>query len=682
MKTPFVRRRLLAATLAAAVLPAARTVRAQSAPAESAPCDDFEHHVNGAWRDSVALPPDRARIGSFDDLRQQNTRVLQRALAAALANRDPLDTPGKRLAADHYASGIDTAAIERNGLGAVAPLLAAIDALSDRAQLAPTIAALVEVAVSAPIALTVAPDARDKQRHRVVLSQAGLGLPDRDDYFREDARAREVRQAYREYVARLLALSGAGAERALRDAAAVMVFETRLAHASLKRTEMRDPNALYNLKRVADLAGTGGGLDWAAVLAALGLAQADAVVVSQPGFVDAVNAMAREVPLSAWQAYLRVHLLDALAPALPAAWQDARFAFRGGVLRGQRERMARSEEVIDLISGPLGQAPLAEGLGQIYVATAFSPAAKARAVAMVEDIRAALRQRIGRLDWMSAATRARAAAKLDAMVLQIGFPERWKNYEGLAIDAKDFAGNELRLARWETARRHARLSQPVDRTEWFTSPHTVNAFAGGFNNIVFPAGILQPPFFDAAGDDAANFGGIGAVIGHEITHHFDDRGRRFDEVGNLADWWTAEDAAAYQQRADRLAAQYAAYAPLPGHSINGVQTLGENISDLGGVAIAFDGLQRALARQPPASVSPAGAAAPSPAQRFFIAYATVWRQKIRAEALITQLRSGQHAPSRYRVLGPLVNLPAFAQAFACPPESPMARQDSERISIW
>jgi predicted metalloendopeptidase len=246
------------------------------------------------------------------------------------------------------------------------------------------------------------------------------------------------------------------------------------------------------------------------------------------------------------------------------------------------------------------------------------------------------------------------------------------------IDPRDFAGNWLRAMRYESARRRAGLAEPVDRSEWFSSPHIVNAFAGGFNNIVFPAGILQPPFFDPAADDATNYGGIGAVIGHEIIHHFDDRGRRFDEVGNLADWWTAEDAAAYQARADRLAAQFSAYAPLPGHSINGVNTLGENLSDLGGVKIAFDGLLRALTRTPP----PAVAGQPTPQQKFFISYATLWRDKMRAEALITQLRSGQHSPARFRVLGPLSNVPAFGEAFGCPPGSPMQRAEAERIAIW
>jgi putative endopeptidase len=681
------RRRLLAAAAASLFTPALRPARAQSA---AAPCDDFDAYVNGAWRAATPLPDDRARIGSFDALREHNQRVLVQALEAALGDRARLDTPGKRLAADYYASGMDHAAIERRGTEAVQPLLAAIDALSDRAQLPALIGELARLLIAAPVAIAVMPDARDKRRHRVTLNQSGLGLPDRDDYFREDARAREVREGYRAYLARLLVLGGASETEAVRGTAAAMVFETRLAHASLKRTEMRDPGKLYNPMTVAQLAGKAGGLDWSALLGALDLGAADTVIVGQPGFLEAVNTLAREVPLSAWKTYLRLRLLDEAAAVLPLAWQEARFAFRSQVLRGLKQRPPRQEEVLDLISGPLGNAPLAEGLGELFVAYAFSPQARSRAISMVADIKAAMQARIEKLDWMTAPTKVRAMAKLQAMALQIGYPDRWKTYDKLAIDPTDHAGNWLRAARYESARRFARLAQAVDRNDWFSSPHTVNAFAGGFNNIVFPAGILQPPFFDAAADEATNFGGIGAVIGHEITHHFDDRGRRFDEVGNLADWWTADDAAAYTARAERVAAQYSAYAPLPGHAINGVQTLGENISDLGGVQIAYDGLQIALAREAgqaavkSAAKSSADAAAgqPTPSQKFFLSYATIWRDKMRAEALITQLRSGQHSPARFRVLGPLANTPAFAQAFACAPDSPMLRPQAERITIW
>ena len=333
--------------------------------------------------------------------------------------------------------------------------------------------------------------------------------------------------------------------------------------------------------------------------------------------------------------------------------------------------------MIVAITGNFGSEPLAEGLGQLYVARAFSPEARARAVAMVEDIKVAMRSSIQRLDWMSAPTKTRAIGKLDAMVLKIGFPDRWKTYQGLVIARDDYSGNWLRANVREFQQRLADLGQPVDRTRWFTSPHLVNAFAGGLNEIVFPAAILQPPFFSAQADDAVNFGGIGAVIGHEITHHFDDRGRQYNEVGNLQEWWSAEDAARYKERAAKVAQQYSAYAPLPGQTINGQQTLGENISDLGGVTLAYDGLQSALKRGTTNKID-----GYTPEQRFFLSFATIWRTKTRTEALIDQLRTDSHSPGRYRVLGPLANVPAFAQAFSCPPGAPMMRPASEQISIW
>lgn len=667
------RRRLLCCAVLSAL--AGRSAAADVA----APCIDFDAYVNGAWRAATELPPDRARIGSFDGLRQHNQRVLAAALGDGLADRRLLDTQGKRLAADYYASGMDGAAIERAGSATIRPLLDQLAALRDRAALPQAIALAARLGIDAPVAIGVAPDARDKRRHRLSLRQSGLGLPDRDDYFRDDARSRQLRDAYRGYLRRLLALAGAEAAAAARDADAAFAFEARLAQASLKRNEMRDPNRLYNPLAVAQLRGAAGGLDWPALFETLGLGRAHLAIVAQPGFVDGVNALARDASLESWRCYLTLRLLDEAAPVLPAAWQDAHFAYRSGALRGLRERPPRSEEVIDQISGRYGQSPLAQGLGELFVARAFSPQAKARALQMTRDIQAALRARIAGLPWMGAPTRARAIAKLDALTLQIGYPDRWKRYDGLRIDPRDYAGNWLRAAQHETAHRSARLDAPVDRGEWTTAPHIVNAFAGGFNNIVFPAGILQPPFFDPAADDAANYGAIGAVIGHEITHHFDDRGRLFDGAGNLADWWDAADAAAYRARADRLAAQFSAYEPLPGQPIDGVLTLSENISDLGGLQIAYDGLQLALARAPAAPPAPGQ---PTPAQRFFISYATIWRDKMRAEALSTQLRSDGHSPARFRVLGTLANTPAFGAAFACPAGSPMLRAADERVEIW
>lgn len=669
-------------------------------------CTDFWTHVNGAWEADTPIPPDRSRIGSFDAVRDANRNVLRAALEEAASRPKTLDTPGKRLAATYFASGMNTEAIERRGLSSLAPLLAEIDALRDASALPRIVARLHRAGVGAPFALRVAPDSKDKRRYALHFAQAGLGLPDRDDYESDADVSRRLRAAYRAYAVQLLMHAEGGTEpdAAARAAArfdAVFALERRLAAASMTRVAMRDPNALYNPLAASALAKQAPGFDWNAYLRELGVGGAVApvassgavaadasdapggriVIVMQPAFARAVGDAAAQVPIAAWRTYLKLRLLDAAAPYLPRAYTDAHFAFHSRTVRGAQKPRPRADVIIDTLSGPFGQATLAEGLGEIFVARAFSPAAKARALAMVDDIRAALAARIERLSWMSDATKARALRKLDAMALKIGYPDRWKTYDGLRLERDDYVGNWLRANEWDVADQLARLDAPVDRTRWFTSPHTVNAFAGSLNEIIFPAGILQPPFFDANADDAVNYGGIGSVIGHEITHHFDDRGRQFDEYGNLVDWWTAADAAAYRERAARLARQYDGYEPLPGLRINGRQTLGENISDLGGVQIAYDGLQRALARGP-AGASDARRDGYTPAQRFFLSYATIWRSRTRDEALTNQIRTGSHSPARFRVIGPLVNVPAFADAFGCTPGSGMVRAEGERVEIW
>jgi predicted metalloendopeptidase len=670
-------RRLLTAIACAGAALAALPAAAADTPPRALACTDFYDYVNGAALASVAIPPDRARVGSFDALYDQSRRIVEQALLDAQRAPATLDTPGKRLVAMYYASGMDVAAIERNGLAPLAPLLARIDGLNDRSQLPALLAAFAQHRIPAPFTVAVLPDPTDKRRDVLTLLQSGLGLPDRDDYTREDARARALLDAYQTYRLRLAQLAGSSAEAAQAAAGAVYALEAELARSAMTPAQRRDPRATTHLHTPASLQTLAPGLDWRAYFAALGAPEPGEVNVTQPRFVQAVARAAATAPLATWRAYLRQHLLDAAAPRLPQAYVDAHFAYRSGAIRGIEQPPPRSERVIDAIGGRTGTEPLAEGLGQLYVAQAFSPQAKARAVAMVDDIKAALRARIERLDWMSAPTKARAQRKLDAMALKIGYPDRWKDYAGLRLAPDDYAGNWLRANAWDSARRLGDLQRPVDRSRWFTSPHIVNAFAGGLNDIVFPAAILQPPFFDLRADDALNLGGIGAVIGHEITHHFDDRGRQFDEFGNLSDWWTAEDAAAYRARAAQLARQYSGYAPVPGYSINGEQTLGENISDLGGLKMAYDALQRAQQRQATPPIDGF-----TPQQRFFLSYATIWRSKLRTEALLDQLRTGNHSPPRYRVLGALGNVPAFAQAFDCPPDAPMLRAAGERVTIW
>jgi predicted metalloendopeptidase len=668
-------RLLLFAALCAPTVAAATTLDLKQLGAPAEACTDFDEYVNGQWKKATLIPPDRARIGSFDTLRDESRDIVEQALIDAARDPSWLDTPGKRLAFSFYLSGMDVEAVEKRRLESLQPLLREIDALNDRQQLPALLAQLARHFIDAPLRVAVMPDAKDRRRYLVQLDQGGLGLPDRDDYFRDDARTLELRKAYEVYRLRVGKLAQAGDAPAA--AAASFELQTALAEASMTRVERRDPNALYQLNTLETIKARAPGLDWAAYFAAMGVAAPGEFIVASPKFVAAVARAAAEAPLATWRAYLRERVLDELAPMLPADFVDARFDYRGRVIQGLEKNFPRPDQVIRVMTGPFGSEPLAEGLGQLYVARAFSPEAKARAVQMIGDIKSALRARIDKLDWMSAPTKQSAIKKLDAMALKIGYPDRWKTYDGLVIKRDDFAGNWLRARVWAFNDRIADLGKPVDRTRWFASPHLVNAFAGGLNEIIFPAAILQPPFFHAAGDPAMNYGGIGAVIGHEITHHFDDRGRQFDSVGNLVDWWTPDDAAAYKARAARLAQQYSGYTPVPGQSINGLQTLGENISDLAGVKIAFDGLQIALAREPVGLIDGL-----TQNQRFFISYATIWRAQYRTEALLDQLRTGQHSPGRYRVLGPLANFPAFAAAFSCPANAAMMRSPAEQILIW
>jgi len=637
------------------------------------PCSDFYGHVNARWIAATPLPADRGRIGSFDELRQLNAQRLEAALADAAGAPERQATPGLRLVAADYAAGLDEAAIERAGLRALAPWFTRIDGLKTAAELPALLAALARVQVGAPLAASVGPDAKDKRRYVLGLRAAGLGLPDRGDYTADDANSRRIIAAYRSYLQRLLEGSGAAAGDETIDA--ILAFEKTLAAAMQSRAALRDPNAVYNVFTAETLAATAPGFDWAAFIAAYTgkPAAGQRFVLTEPGFATALAQQAGTLPLPTWRAYLRVRLLDATAQRLPKALAQAHFDYHSAAVRGLRQAPGRAELVLQ----DIGASAIGEGLGELYVARHFSPRAQARALLMVADVKAAMRYRIQGLAWMGAATKQRALAKLDALVPKIGAPAQWRRYEGLVLQRDDFAGNRLRTAEWQTAERLAELAGPVDRSRWNTSPHIVNAFAGGLNDIIFPAGILQPPFFDDNADDAVNYGGIGSVIGHEITHHFDDRGRQFDADGNLADWWAAEDATAYRARADRVAGLYSGYEPTPGQRIVGRQTLGENISDFSGVQIGFDALQIALQRE---GGEPKKIDGFTPQQRYFLSYATIWRSKLRTEALVNQLRTGTHSPGPYRVLGPLSNMPAFAATFQCKSGAPMAAGDP--ITVW
>ncbi|MFN3861670.1 MAG: M13 family metallopeptidase [Roseateles sp.] len=641
------------------------------------PCDDFYAFVNGNWEATTELPPGRARVGNFDQLRQANDALLSQALKELADKPELQTTPGLKLIAAYYASGMDEAAIEARGLSPVQPLLSRIAGLQRAEDLPTLLALLARSGVAAPLSYAVQPDRKDTRRHALMLWQAGLGLPDRDDYFRDDERTRALKTAYRAYARALL--QGAGLPAGDAELDALQAFETRLAEASRERAKLRDPNAGYNPMSPTELASAAPGLDWTGYLAVLtaGAKLPQRLLVGQPEFAARVAQLAADTPVAVWRSYLALRVLDAAAPRLPKAFANASFEYRGKAITGLQAPPPRNEEVIKQIGGQYGNEPVALALGELFVARAFSPEAQKRSLQLVEDVRASMRERIQKLDWMTAPTKARALDKLAAMQPMIGAPAKWPQFEGLQLSSTDYAGNWLRVALWHSGQQMKDLDAPVERDRWRVSPHIVNAFAGGLNQITFPAGILQPPFFDAKADDAVNFGAIGMVIGHEITHHFDDSGRNFDANGSLTDWWTAEDAAGYKARADKVAERYAAISPLPGYHINGRLTLGENISDVSGLSIAYEGLQRALKRSGQADKKIDGY---TPAQRFFLSNALLWRTKVRTEFLINQLRTDSHSPAKYRVLTPMANSPYFAQAFSCKPGSPMVASDP--LTVW
>ena len=666
----------LALPLAAALALTLSPPVARAAP--PAACTDFYGHVNAEWLARTELPPERARIGSFDELAIANTRRLTRGLGQLLADPAQQTTPGLKLLAAWYGSALDPAIAQAAGLRSVQPHLQRIAQLQDRSELPAVLAAQTRHRLGAPLGLFVSPDNADVRRPILSVSADGLGLPDRDDYLKTDATSQRLQAAYRRYAQRLLQLAGAPHDEA--TVQSLMELETAMARAMLTAVERRDPQATNNRRTLQTLAAEAPGLDWTAWARAAGVSAAllgpdQAFMLGQPRHAQAVAQLAQQAPLAAWQAYLRVRLLDGLAPWLAGDFQTAWFDFRQRELRGVTQPTPRPEQLIDLIGGRTGFEPLAQTLGELFVREAFSPQAQARANRMIEDVRAAMKTRIDGLPWMSPATKQRAQAKLAALSAQIGGPTQWPDYSGLKLDPKDPAGNAIAVQTWGHDRRLAELSQPVDRSKWSTSPHIVNAFAAGLNRIVFPAGILQPPFFDEKAEDAVNYGAIGMVIGHEIIHHFDDRGRQYDDVGNLKDWWAPEDAAAYRSRADQVAAFYSQYEPLPGLRINGRQMLGENISDLGGINIAFDALKLALQRTPAPVID-----GRTPEQRFFIANAVIWRGKQRDQALEQQIRTGQHSPGPFRVRGPLSNMPAFSQAFGCKAGDPMVA--TEPVAVW
>lgn len=638
-----------------------------------APCTDFYRFANGRWLARAEIPAAHPMWGAWFELMERTDSVLRGIVEDAMADSAAPSASDRWRIGTFYRSCLDSAGAEAAGLKPLAPLLDRIAGVRTRDELGAAIAELKVQGFGPPFGFWGAEDPKNNDMIIATASQGGLGMPDRDYYTGTDARSRSLRAEYVNHVARMLALAGASRQRARRDAQRIMALETRLARASMPNVEQRNPDSTHHMFSLEQLRVLTPHFDWKRFLVAAGLPEVSAVNVAQPGFFKALDRLLVDDSLDTWKAYLRWHLLAAAAPALGAAFVNEDFRFDRN-LTGAKELLPRPRRCLDLVKyGALSQA-----VGRAYVQEHFAPATKARVQQMVDALRAALGERIRGLDWMSDATKREALAKLESLRTRIGYPEKWWDYSALAIEPGAFAVNFLSTERWQKARNLAKIGKAVDRDQWNAPPHLVDAFVTS-NEIFFPAGILRPPFFDPRADDAVNYGAMGATIGHELTHHFDDQGRKFDAAGNLRDWWSPDDATNYRRRAQQIVEQFAVYTVLDSATrVNGELTQGENISDLGGLEIAYDGLQRTLAskgRPPPI-------AGLTPEQRFFLSWAQEWRQVSRPEHARTRVKTDTHAPWKWRVNGPLANMPEFARAFGCDPGDPMVRGEQLRVQIW
>ncbi len=681
-------RPLFAATLMAGLCACAEPQQPQESPAEASqapalgvdpahmdtgarPQDDFFTYVNGGWLQRSEIPADRSRWGSFDELTERAEEDVLAILNEASADTKAAPASDTRKIGDLFTSFMDEATIDARALAPLADALADIDALDSHGELAAYWGQIRRTRNTAPLGFSVGQDQAQSDRYITIISQAGLGLPDREYYLAADERSRLLLARYQAHITELFML--AGLPEPGQAARRVIEVETGIARAHWTRVRNRDRSATYNPMTLTELSAMAPGLDWPGYFAAGDLGEIDALVVRQPDYLQQLAQWHGDISLTHWQDYHRYHLLRSFAPYLPTAFAEAHFDFFGRTLNGQPEMRARDRRAVALVQGVLGFM-----VGQAYVQRHYQPEAQARMAAMVTNLRRAFEQAIDELDWMTEDTRREAQAKLALFNTKIGYPDVWRDYDCVQIEADDLVGNLLRSAACEHERNVARLGQPVDRDEWFITPQTVNAYyAPSMNEIVFPAAILQPPFFNVAADDAINYGAIGAVIGHEITHGFDDQGRRSDGEGNLRDWWTAEDAEQFSARAQRMVEQYNAYEPIEGMNINGALALGENIADLGGLRVAYRAYQLSLeGRSAPVIDGYSGS------QRFFLGYGQIWRINYREEALRRQLMTGPHSPGAYRVRGVLSNMPEFYAAFGVEPGDDMYRPEDERVRIW
>ena len=642
------------------------------------PKNDFFNFVNGTWIKNTEIPADKTRWGSFDELRQKTDKDALAILNEAANNPKYKSNTDQGKAINLYKSIMDTVSRNKQGINPIKPYLAKIDAVKDVASLQKLMIEMESIGGIGFFGVGVGTDSKNSNRNIVNVGLGSLGLPDRDYYVSEDADSKEKRAKYVAHVARMFSFLKIKPEQAKIDAEKILALEIAMSKPRLDRVERRDRRKTYNPMTIAQLQKLTPAINWENHLSAIGLPKQDTVIVSQPRYMEALQAIFSENKVDDWKAYMRWTLLNRSAGMLSTEIGAANFDFYGKTLTGAIKQRPLDERALQTINGATGEA-----LGKLYVEKKFPAEAKTKAENMIKNVIRAYENRINNLTWMSAETKVRAIQKLKKMTVKIGYPDKWKDYSALTIKSPAEGGsyfeNSLAISKWNFKKDLDKLPKPVDKTEWGMSPQTVNAYySPSYNEIVFPAAILQPPFYNYQADEAVNYGGIGAVIGHEISHGFDDSGARYNGDGNLVDWWTAEDLKQFTALGGALADQYSALEPLPGVKVDGKFTLGENIGDLGGINAAYDGLQLYLKE----NGNPGLIDGFTPEQRLFISWATIWRSKMRDEALKNQVKTDPHSPGMYRAYVPLLNLETFHQAFDIKPGDGMYVAPEKRVLIW
>jgi putative endopeptidase len=634
------------------------------------PGDDFFSYANGIWYDTAQIPASQTGVGSYSFMNYPQRIRLQAILDSVSSSNNPAGSIEQKVA-DFYASGLDTAAINKRGYEPIKPILASVDAITDVPSMMKFVAEAQKTSNGSIIGFRVGPDAQHSSVNIVSLSQTGIGLPERDYYFRTDSATVGIQNAYRKYLATLFELTGTDATNAAKNAEVVYGIEKQIAASHKTNIERRNIKANYNKLAVADIAKKQPNIGWPALLNELG-AKVDSVNMQQPAYYDKLNTLLKSVSINDWKVYLKARSINAFANFLNKPFTDASFAY-AKILTGQAVQKPRAEEITEAVDRSLGHA-----LAQLYVKKYFPEAAKKRMRELVDNLKTAFEVRITKLEWMSDSTKTKAKEKLYAFTEKIGYPDKWRDYSNVEVNRGTYFENRLSANKNDYSYMIAKIGQPVDRTEWGPTPPTVTAYNNPpLNEIVFPAGILQPPYFDLNADDALNYGGIGMVIGHEITHSFDDQGAQFDKDGNVTNWWTKDDYEKFKARTQQVIDQYSSFTVLDSIHLKGGLTVGENTADIAGVAIAYDAFKLTAQGQDTTKLDGF-----TPDQRFFVSIARIWRVKTRDEYLRMYVNTNPHSPPQWRVNGPLMNFTPFYKAFNVQPGDKMYKPESERIVVW